>query len=1455
MKHFRKSINLKGVLVVLGSALALGLAVHFLHAFQVRRNAGILLSQAEKAESAGQIPKAIDYLHRYLSLSPQSHEALARYGTLLADPSVAKTRRALEKAYLVLEQALRQEPSRENLRRRVVQMALQLERPTDALEHLKRLDLDRDAQLLSLRGRCHEALREFPMARASYQAALQLPDHDWLDYGRLAYLLRRQPAAVMLKEGPGAKEASASDVHAAADAAIADLLRAHGKSFKVHLFVASYVREFATPQDPAKAKIEAAKHVEEALQLAPDEVEVQLAYAELKQETNEIDSARAILDRALRLHPESWRTYQALARLEMFADRPEAALQALRTGMNKLPQQIDLQWNLAHLLTYQGRNQEAAEVVANLGKQGFPQSELEYLHARIHAGQEQWLQAVQLLEKGYPHLLIRADQQRDWLAIDLIRECNLLFARCYEQLGDPDAAAAAYGRVVARFPQSVAGHIGLARMEWALGRWEIALREYAVARQLPKPPAAAWIESAQLLILRNLQSTQPDWPTVERLLNEAEKLQPAPVEVGLLRAELLVGRQQFDQARSLLEKNHQDKQTRPVEIWVGLANVEQQRGRADEALALLQEAAQRCGDRLELREARCHYWTRRGGPEAARALDEIGQNVEKLKAEEKRRLLPTLAECYLRLGEFKRAEAMWRRIADRLPNDLACRMASFDLALHDRSDERMDQLVGEIKRIEGETGALWRYCRACQLIGQAQEDRTAQHDDRELKTLAAARDLLDTVARKRMNWARVPLAQAQIGELLDDFETAIAKYRDAVLLGIDNPAVIRRVVQLLSSRGRYLEADEMIQRLRGQRGAVGDLDRFAAEIALWKQDPQLALRLAEKAVVPESKDYRDHVWLGQMKWAAGKNADAEQEVRRAIQLAPDVPDTWVALVSHLVRGGAKDKALATIAEAQKALPKDRANLALAQCFEMVDPADENKQAKKLYDVALAASPNDGAVLKQLAYFHLRKGEHASAKQYLERIIQLKAISANQRADANRALALVLGTAGDYQQTVRALEHLSVLDVKAEKIQPLGRETIADQRAKIIVLAAAQNPRQRRQAIRLLEDLLHRRQLTPDDRFLLAQLYDAVGEWSKARDHFLVLVSSAPSALANEQHNPAVQKKYADQLASFCAGLLRHDAANQAEFWLSKLEDLEPKSFRTVSLHAQLLGKRGQADKAVPELVALAERENQAVRVALLLEQLALVKDAEEMFQKNVAQSKRPEAVLTLAAFLGRQKRTNEALALCDAARKTCRFESVASVAVLVLYSGKSTEDQCRTVAGWLQAAIAQDSKAVSLLTHLAAVRRLQNDYAGVVALYRQALAQDSNDTLTLNNLAWLLALNDRDSAGALQAIQRAIELDGPQADLLDTRAVAYLAAGDAGKAVKDLEEAIAERPTAQRYFHLAQAHRLAKDRPAAMDAFQRALRLGINETTVDPLELTIYQQLRNELEAKSAAAR
>src|SRR5205823_1204226 len=144
------------------------------------------------------------------------------------------------------------------------------------------------------------------------------------------------------------------------------------------------------------------------------------------------------------------------------------------------------------------------------------------------------------------------------------------------------------------------------------------------------------------------------------------------------------------------------------------------------------------------------------------------------------------------------------------------------------------------------------------------------------KTLNLANELLTVVAKRRPNWGRVLVAQAHISDLSGTYDTAIDQYQRGMLLGEETPVVIERAVQLLSSRGRFAEANDLFERLRVQKkGSLGGLDRIGAEIALRMQDPTKALTLAEKTVAADSKEYRDHVWLGGIKWAAGKNAEAE----------------------------------------------------------------------------------------------------------------------------------------------------------------------------------------------------------------------------------------------------------------------------------------------------------------------------------------------------------------------------------------------------------------------------------------------------------------------------------------------------------------------------------------------------------------------------------------------------
>ena len=109
-------------------------------------------------------------------------------------------------------------------------------------------------------------------------------------------------------------------------------------------------------------------------------------------------------------------------------------------------------------------------------------------------------------------------------------------------------------------------------------------------------------------------------------------------------------------------------------------------------------------------------------------------------------------------------------------------------------------------------------------------------------------------------------------------------------------------------------------------------------------------------------------------------------------------------------------------------------------------------------------------------------------------------NAETAAWARRTLALTL--ASDQQ---RAREALSIL-------APAGQAATGSQAAKTLedpedlrvlarVLGVQTTMQDRKQAIEILESLVSNSLANAEDRFLLAQLHDLCGDWSKARERY------------------------------------------------------------------------------------------------------------------------------------------------------------------------------------------------------------------------------------------------------------------------------------------------------------------------------------------------------------------
>jgi len=80
----RRVLNLKFFLILLATLGILGTAIHFVHGFQVERNAKVLYDQALVLEKEGQAQEAITILSQFIGLKPgkEGDEGLAKLAVL-----------------------------------------------------------------------------------------------------------------------------------------------------------------------------------------------------------------------------------------------------------------------------------------------------------------------------------------------------------------------------------------------------------------------------------------------------------------------------------------------------------------------------------------------------------------------------------------------------------------------------------------------------------------------------------------------------------------------------------------------------------------------------------------------------------------------------------------------------------------------------------------------------------------------------------------------------------------------------------------------------------------------------------------------------------------------------------------------------------------------------------------------------------------------------------------------------------------------------------------------------------------------------------------------------------------------------------------------------------------------------------------------------------------------------
>jgi tetratricopeptide (TPR) repeat protein len=173
----------------------------------------------------------------------------------------------------------------------------------------------------------------------------------------------------------------------------------------------------------------------------------------------------------------------------------------------------------------------------------------------------------------------------------------------------------------------------------------------------------------------------------------------------------------------------------------------------------------------------------------------------------------------------------------------------------------------------------------------------------------------------------------------------------------------------------------------------------------------------------------------------------------------------------------------------------------------------------------------------------------------------------------------------------------------------------------------------------------------------------------------------------------------------------------------------------------------------------------------------------------------------------------------------------------------------------LDRALREDPDSTQLLILQGEMYDLQQRYEDAIGVYQKLLANSSlkgdERAIVLNNLSFMVALlgdkvhTDVDS---LKSVQEAVDILGPTSAILDTRAVVYTALGNYNRAIEDLELSISDDPTAAKYFHKAIAHLGAGQNQAALQAWDKALELGLSTQELDPMDRSRFDTVKSTIE-------
>ncbi len=1453
-----KRLNVKLALWLVGITVFSVVGVYFLHGYQEDRNAEYLKLQAEQAKTAGNDEEAIKLYSQYIRHrnDREGYQSLADLTVKVAKlPTATNRDRAI--AYDVLEEAIRRHPDLDEVREQLIDFSIMHRQFNSALDHIKALeennkgtaDLEVKKALIRYSNGEEDAAETMLYKLVGYDTETQQFLEDAPETANTVdpYLLLER---IIRRKG---------DNTAFIEDLMLKLVERNPDLAKAHLARGSYLLgtwQTVRPDTPEGKDLrdrlltDAKAELKRTVELEPDNADAMLMTASIAMLEEDPTTAKSLLDKALENHPDRADVYLRRYQLALTENDRAKAEEELKTGAAKasnprplLEQLIELQLQSSNLASARKTCEEMRKI------ENIPPEFIDYQEARLMLGEGKVLNATSELERVRPAIERLNPMHSNTL--------NMLLARCYGVLSMPDRQLEAYRRILTAQPGMILAQIGEAEALQALGRFSESERTIeALTANAPATPALVpqILQLAVNLELDKDPATR-NWSKTEKLSAILEESgQQNPVQSQLFKADMLLTQGKTEEALALLSALRKEDPKNQM-VWMSLAklmsNDPKYRDRMPQLIAL---AEKELGTTAPLVAEKIKLAVRKTGDEAIAELKQLEAGLSAFEPAQQQSLRGTLATAYLQLGDYENGSRCLKSVIANDPNNIRVRLALFDLATERGDDATAEEIVKEVRTSPsfGTNSALYKYCDAAAKLNKfvnARTDHTAALTAADQTLLTEVRKSVDEGLVIRPEWAPLWRLRGDIDRIEGNLTSAIVNYQRSLDYSQANQeGTARKLVALLYATQRYTEANAAMQYLGG-----GDLPeamrRLVMDTKYRTGDTKSAIELARKDIEKDPDNPMNYVVYGQLLESNADTANAEKAYRAAVAKEPKLTMAWERLVKILVDGNKTEDAKKAVETASQALPDNE--LAVGRLYLRLK---DTAEAKKHYEAAIAKKSDDIIAHQHLAELLLVDNQAEKATELLDKIIALGANSKDQTelriaAWARTQKARSMAPSRDYANTMKAVEMIEQ-NAKDGELDGLDLVTIVQ-----LLAPRIDEPSSRAKAIGILEKVRARGDMPPQNEVALAQLYNRDGNWEEAKRLMTNAVTAQESAettiLLAQMHFDHEEFEDALQYVNQTESLLRSQG--------TPLDNPLSRGVRV--LKAQLLAREGNLDEAAQVLEAWLPRPlaqdklNLLFDVAMQLDALKLYPQSQKLFEEY-AQLSPTSGKVALAAFHGRRGDIDRSFAMLKEVRDSANLFEILPVVLANLrnFPEKRTPEMLSDVEQWLTSDTVDTQDPLRLKLLLAEYYDLRGRYSDVEKIYRDMLADpnipETTKAIVENNLAFVLAAvtpTQQRGAEAEKLIAHAISLLGPTSDLLDTRALAYLAQGKTDQAAADIRVAAKDRPSTSKLYHLALVEKQLGNVDAAKEAVGKAEELQGEHNSFTPAEREGFDKLKSEL--------